>query len=87
MAIVAGNRHLGLQVMRRGSKLWVNLILNVIGVHLRFTGTHFYHNRYIIRIFIFVFFFSILGPYGAMQKFRTPCTGGVPKIFVRKLLF
>ena len=59
--------------MLRGPKLCVKLILNVIGVRLRSTGTHFDHNRYIIRIFIF--WFSI-GPYGAMQKFRTPCTGG-----------
>ena len=78
MATLAENRHLRLKVMLRGPKLWINLILNVIGVRLRFIGTHFDHNRYIIRIFIF--WFSI-GPYGAMQKFWTPCTGGF-QIFV-----
>ena len=58
---------------------------------MSFTETHFDRNRYIIRIFIFFvcfcFCFSI-GPYGAMQKFWTgPPVQGVPKIFVRKLLF
>ena len=73
MAILAENRRLRLKVMLRGPKLWVNLISNVIGIRLRFIGTHFDHNRYIIRIFIF--WFSV-GLYGAMQKFRTPYRGG-----------
>ena len=46
--------------MLRGPKLWVNLILNVIGVRLRSTGTHFDHNWYIIRIFIFRVFYRSL---------------------------
>ena len=69
MAILAENRRLRLKVMLRGPKLRVNLILNVIGVRLRFIGTHFDHNRFIIRIFIFGF---SVGPYAAMQKFWTP---------------
>ena len=44
-------------MMLRSPKLWVNLILNFIGVRLRFIGTHFDHKRYIIRIFIFWFFY------------------------------
>ena len=35
MAILAENRCLRLKVMLRGPKLWVNLILNVIAIHLR----------------------------------------------------
>ena len=62
MAILAENRHLRLKMMLRGPKLWVNLILNVIGVRLRFIGT---------QSEFLVFGFSI-GPYGAMQKFWTP---------------
>ena len=81
----AENRHLRLKVMLRSPKLWVNLILNVIGVRLRFTGTHFDHNRYIIRIFFFFCWFSI-GSYGAMQKFQTPVQGG-SRIFFHKLSF
>ena len=57
MAILAENRHLRLKVMLRGPKWWVNLILNVILVCLRLIGTHFDHNRYIVRIFIFWFFY------------------------------
>ena len=53
MGILAKSRHLRLKVMLRRPKLWVNLILNVIGVRLRFIGTHFDRNRYIIWIFIF----------------------------------
>ena len=84
MAIFAGNRHLRLKVMLRGPKLWVNLILNVIGVHLRSTGTHFDHNRYIIRIFILGIFCRSLW---SRAKVLDPLYTGVPKIFFRKLLF
>ena len=70
MAILAGNRHLRLKVMLRGPKLGVNLILNATGVRLRSTGTHLT----IIDILLeFSFFGFSIGPYGAMQKFRTPC--------------
>ena len=74
MAILAENICLRLKVMLRGSKLWVNLTLDVTGVLFRFIGTHFDHNLYIIRILIF-FFFPI-GPHWAMQKFWTPPKGG-----------
>ena len=37
----------------RGTKLSVNLILNVIEVRFRFIGTHFDHNQNIIKILIF----------------------------------
>ena len=84
MAILAGNRHLRLKMMLRGPKLWVNLILNVIGVRLRSTGTHFDHNRYIIRIFIFRVFYRSLWSH---VKVSDPLYRGVPKIFFRKLLF
>ena len=84
MAILAGNRYLRLKVMLRGPKLWVNLILNVIGVRLRSTGTHFDYNRYIIRIFIFWVFYRSLWSHA---KVSDPLYTGVPKIFFRKLLF
>ena len=84
MAILAGNRHLRLKVMLRGPKLWVNLILNAIGDHLRFTGTQFDHNRYIIRIFIFWFFYRSLWSHA---KVSDPLYRGVPKILFRKFLF
>ena len=35
----------------------------------------------------FSFFGFFIGPYGAMQKFRIPCTEGVQEIFFRKLFF
>ena len=54
------NRHLRLKLMLKGPKLSFNLILNAIGVRLRSTGTHFDHNRYIIRIFIFGVFYRSL---------------------------
>ena len=78
MAILAGNRHLRLKVMLRGPKLRVNLILNVIGVCLRSTGTHFDHNRYIIRIFIFRVSYRSLWIHA---KDSDPLYRGVPKIF------
>ena len=84
MAILAGNRHLRLKVMLRGPKLGVNLILNVTGVHLRSTGTHFDHNRYIIRIFILGVFYRSLWSHA---KVSDPLYNWVPKIFFRKLLF
>ena len=83
MTILAGNRHLRLKVMLRGPKLWVNLILNVIGVRLRSTGTHFDHNRYIIRTFIFGVFYRSLWSHA---KVSDPLYRGVLKIFFRKLL-
>ena len=49
-----------------GTKLSVNLILNVIEVHFRLIETHFDHNQNIIKIFIFDF---PIGPYGVMYKF------------------
>ena len=64
--------------MLRGPKLWVNLILNVIGAHLRSTGTHVDRNRYIIKIFIFWFFYKSLWSHA---KVRTPCTVGFQKYF------
>ena len=84
MAILVGNRHLRLKVMLRDPKLWVNLILNVIGVRLRSMGTHFDHNRYIIRIFILGVFYRSLWSHA---KVSDPLYTGVPKIFFRKLLF
>ena len=59
--------------MLRGPKLWVRLILNVIGVRLRFIGTHFDHNRYIIRIFIFLFFLQV--PMEPYKSFGLPSGG------------
>ena len=84
MAILVENRRLRLKVILRGPKLWVNLILNVIGVRLRFIGTHFDHNRYIIRIYIFLFFYRSLW---SRTKVSGPRTGGVPEFSFHKLLF
>ena len=42
-------------------------------VRLRFIGTHFDHNGYIIRFFIIIIF--SISPYGAMEKFWTIRTG------------
>ena len=60
MAILAEKRRLRLKVMLRSPTLWVNLVLSVIGIRLRLIGTHFDHNRYIIKIFIFWFFYRSL---------------------------
>ena len=84
MAILAENRHLRLKLMLRGPKLWVNLILNVILVRLRLIGTHFDHNRYIIRIFIFWFFYRSLWSHA---KVLDPLYRGVPEFCFHKLLF
>ena len=64
--------------MLRGPKLWVNLILNVIGARLRSTGTHFDHNRYIIRIFIFQVFYRSLWSHA---KVLDPLYRGFRKYF------
>ena len=56
MAILVENRHLRLKVMLRGSKFKVNLILNVIGVCLRFIGTHIDHKSMHNQNFNFLFF-------------------------------
>ena len=85
MVILAGNRHLSLKVMLRGSKVWVNLIFTVIGVRLSFTGKHFDRNRYITRIFIFGAFFFYRSLW-SHAKVLDP-SQGVPKYFFRKLLF
>ena len=84
MAILAENRHLRLKVMLRGPKMWVNLILDVILVRLRLIGTHFGHNRYIIRIFIFWFFYRSLWSHA---KVSDPPYRGVPEFCFHKLLF
>ena len=84
MTIFAGNRQLRLKVTLRGPKVWVNLILNVIGVRLRSTRTHFDHNRYIIRIFILGVFYRSLWSYA---KVSDPLYRGVLKIFFHRLLF
>ena len=74
MAILAENRFkVGLKVMLRGPSCESNLILIVLGVRLTFIGTHFDHNRYIIRIFIFWFFYKSLWSHA---KVSDPCTGG-----------
>ena len=73
--VLAENRHPRLKVMLRGPKLWVSLILDVIGVRSRFMGTHFDHNRYIIRIFICWFFYRSLWNHA---KVSDPLYGGVP---------
>ena len=44
---------LRLKTVVRGTKLPINLVLNVIEVRFRFIGTHFDHNQNIIKIFIF----------------------------------
>ena len=77
MVILAENRRLMLKVMLRGPKLWVSVILNVIGVHLRFIGTHFDHNRYIIRIFIF--FYRSLWSHVQVSDPR-PCLLKIPAV-------
>ena len=74
MAILSKNRRLRLKLMLRGPKLWVNLILNVIGVRLRFIWTHFDHNRYIIRISIFWFFYRSLWSHAKVSD--PPYRGG-----------
>ena len=84
MATLARNRHLRLKVMLRGPKLWVSLNLNVRGIRLRFIGTHFDHNRYIIRIFIVWFFYRSLRSHA---KILDPRTGGFQNCFFHKLLF
>ena len=83
MPILAENSRLRLKVMLRGPKLWVNLILNVIGVRLRFIGTHLDHNRYIIRIFIFVFFFyRSLWSHTKVSDPPPPCRGVQNFVFI-----
>ena len=84
MAILTENRRLRLKGMLRGPKLWVSLILNVIGVRLRFIGTHFDHNRYIIRILIFWFFCRSLWSHA---KVADPLYRGFQNVFSHKLLF
>ena len=58
------------------------LNFNVIGVGLRFIGTHFDHNQYIIRIFIFCFY---IDSYGAMQSFLLQ--GGSRNFFSKIIIF
>ena len=77
MTNVAENRRLRLSDAK-GSKVVSEFNLKCHRVRLRFIGTHFDQNRYIVWIF---FFFSI-GPYEAMQKFRTPRTGGFRYFFI-----
>ena len=84
MTILAGNRRLRLKEMLRDPKFWVKLILNVIGVRLRSIGTHFDHNRCIIRIFIFGVFYR--SPW-SHAKVSDPLYRGFRIYFFRKLLF
>ena len=71
---LALNMLLRLEAVVRGAKLSVNLSLNVIEVHFRFTGTHFDHNRNIINIFIFCLFPFV--PIGLCTSFGPPQQGG-----------
>ena len=71
--------------MLRGPKLGVNLILNAIGVRLRSTGTHFDHNRYIIRIFILGVFYRSLWSHAKVSD--PPVQGCSESIFFVKYNF
>ena len=72
MAILAENRRPRLKVMLRGQKF--NLILNVIGVRLRFIETHFNHNGYNQNFHFFGFFYRSLWSHAKVSD--PPVQGG-----------